>query len=166
MNDFLIGLENTRVSLFIRESSSFLGFPTILTTHTFGYCFIMATNAIVSARMLGFATSIPFKPLRRLFPVMWVGLILTIITGGLLGMAAAEKRVPNPILWFKMILLAVATPLRWKFQMKVFDDPSVNESNIPPSARTMAACQLALWILIMISGRLIPYSATILGDAY
>jgi len=166
MNDFLIGLENTRVSLFIRESSSFLGFPTILTTHTFGYCFIMATNSIVSARMLGFATSIPFKPLRRLFPVMWIGLILTTITGVLLVMAAAEKRVPNPILWVKLVLLAVATPMMWKFQMKVFEDPSVNENNIPASARTMAALQLALWILIMISGRLIPYSATILGDAY
>jgi hypothetical protein len=166
MSNFLVGLENTSVSLFIRESSSFLGFPTILTTHAFGYCFIVATNAIVCARMLGFATSIPLKPLRKLFPVMWVGLILTTITGTLLVMAAAEKRVPNPILWVKMILLAVATPIMWKFQMKVFEDPAVNETNVPASARTMAILQLALWILIMISGRLIPYSATILGDAY
>ena len=166
MTGFLEGLENTGISLFIRESDSLLSFPTILTAHAFGYCFIMATNAIVSARMLGFAKSIPFKPLRRLFPVMWIGLIVTTITGLALVMAAAQKRVPNPILWFKMALLAVATPMMWKFQMKVFDDPSVNENNIPAGARTMAALQLALWILIMISGRLIPYSATILGDAY
>jgi hypothetical protein len=65
-----------------------------------------------------------------------------------------------------MILLAVATPMMWKFQMNVFNDPSVNENNIPSSARTIAACQLALWLLIMISGRLIPYSGTILGDGY
>ena len=166
MSDFLIGLENTRISLFIRESPSLLGFPTILTIHAFGYCFIVAANAIVSGRMLGYATSIPFKPLRRLFPVMWAGWILTAITGVMLVMAAAEKRVPNPILWVKMILLAVATPIMWKFQMKVFEDPAVNEKNIPPSARTMAAVQIALWILIMISGRLIPYSATILGEGY
>jgi hypothetical protein len=163
---FLESLENTGISLFIRESDSLLSFPTILTSHAFGYCFILATNAIVSARMLGFATSIPFKPLRKLFPVMWAGLILTTITGLMLVMAAAQKRVPNPILWVKMILLAVATPMMWKFQMKVFEDPSVDENNIPASARTMAACQIALWLLIMISGRLIPYSATILGDGY
>jgi hypothetical protein len=126
----------------------------------------MATNAIVCARMLGFAKSIPFKPLKRLFPVMWIGLILTTITGVLLVMAAAEKRVPNPILWFKMLLLAVATPMLWKFQMKVFEDPAVDENNIPANARTIAALQIALWILIMISGRLIPYSATIIGDGY
>jgi len=163
---FLESLESTGISLFVRESDSLLSFPTILTTHAFGYCFILATNVIVSARLLGFATSIPLKPLRKLFPVMWVGLILTTITGLLLVMAAAQKRVPNPILWFKMILLAVATPMMWKFQMKVFEDPSVDENNIPASARTMAACQMALWLLIMISGRLIPYSATILGDGY
>jgi len=98
MNDFLVTLENTRVSIFIRETDSFLGFPTILTTHAFAYCFIMATNMIVCLRMLGFAKSIPFKPLRRLFPVMWIGLVLTTSTGGLLVIAAAEKRVPNPIL--------------------------------------------------------------------
>jgi len=166
VSDFLVSLENIRVSLFVRESSSLLGFPTVLTTHAFGYCFIVATNAIVSARMLGFAPSIPFKPLRKLFPVMWIGWILTAITGTLLVMAAAEKRVPNPILWVKLVLLAVATPMMWKFQMKVFDDPSVNETNIPPSAKTMAALQIALWILIMVSGRLIPYSATILGEGY
>src|SRR5262245_25117522 len=166
MNDFLVSLENTGISIFIRESSSFLGFPAILTTHAFGYCFIVATNMIVSARMLGYAKSIPFKPLRRLFPMMWIGLILTTITGLLLVMAAAEKRVPNPILWVKMGLLAIATPMMWKFQMKVFKDPDVNEGSIPTSARTIAAWQIALWILIMISGRLIPYSATILGDGY
>src|SRR4051794_3816089 len=98
MGDFLTSLESTGISLFIRESSSLLGFPTILTAHAFGYCFIMATNMIVSARMLGFATSIPFKPLRRLFPVMWVGLLVTAVTGLMLTMALAEKRVPNPIL--------------------------------------------------------------------
>jgi hypothetical protein len=166
MHDFLISLENTGISIFVRESSSFLAFPAVLTTHAFGYCFIVATNMIVAARMLGFAKSIPFKPLRRLFPMMWIGLILTTITGLLLVMAAAEKRVPNPILWVKMGLLAIATPMMWKFQMKVFTDPSINESNIPASARTMAAWQIALWILIMIGGRLIPYSATILGEGY
>jgi hypothetical protein len=126
----------------------------------------MATNVIVSARMLGFATSIPFKPLRRLFPVMWFGLIVTTITGVMLTIAAAQKRVPNPILWFKMALLLLAAPMMWKFQRKVFQDPSVNENNIPPSARTMAACQIGLWVLIMIAGRLIPYSMTIFGDGY
>lgn len=166
MVGFLESLENTSISLFVRESDSLWSFPAILTTHAFGYCFIMATNIIVCARMLGFASSIPLKPLKKLFPVMWLGLIVTAITGLMLVMAAAQKRVPNPILWFKMIALAVATPMMWKFEMKFFKDPTIDENNLPQSAKTMAACQIALWMLIMISGRLIPYSATILGDGY
>jgi len=166
MHDFLISLENTGISTFIRESSSFFAFPGVLTTHTFGFCFIMAANTIVSARILGFAKSIPFKPLKRLFPVMWLGWIITAITGTMLVMALAEKRVPNPILWTKLVFIAVATPMMWKFQMKVWEDPSVTENNIPASARTMAKWQLVLWMLILIAGRLIPYTATILGDGY
>ncbi|HET9131348.1 MAG TPA: hypothetical protein VFO86_10395, partial [Terriglobia bacterium] len=98
--------------------------------------------------------------------VMWFGLILTALTGIPLVIMLAEKRVPNPILWFKLLLIFVATPMMWKFQKKVFTDPSVNESNMPSFARRMAAFQIALWLLIMIFGRLIPYSATIIGDGY
>ena len=97
---------------------------------------------------------------------MWTGLIITAITGTLLVMALAERRVPNPILWVKMVLIFIATPMLWKFQMKVFSDPSVDETNIPASARTIAMLQIALWILILIAGRLIPYSATIIGEGY
>jgi len=166
MNDFLVGLENTRLGLFLRESDSLLGFPAILTTHAFAYCFIMGTSMIVCLRVLGFAKSIPLKPLGRLFPVMWIGLVLTALTGVPLVVMLAEKRVPNPILWFKLLLILVATPVMWKFQRRVFTDPSVNDSNIPASARRLAMCHLALWMLIMIFGRLIPYSATILGEGY
>ena len=164
MSNFLASIEELGISPYIRESS--YGFPFIITAHAFGYCFIMAANAIVSGRILGFAKPIPIKPLRRLFPVMWIGLIVTVITGTLLVMAAAQKRVPNPILWVKMIMIVVATPMMWKFQMNVFNDPSINDSNMPASARRMAALQIALWLLIMIGGRLIPYSGTIIGEGY
>jgi hypothetical protein len=166
MNDFLVALENTRFGLFMRESDSLWGFPGILTTHAFAYCFLVATNMIVSLRILGFAKSIPLKSLRRLFSVMWFGLILTALTGVPLVIMLAEKRVPNPILWFKLLLIFVATPMMWKFQKKLFADPSTNENNMPAIARRLAAFQIALWLLIMIFGRLIPYSATIIGDGY
>src|SRR6185503_5098383 len=166
MNEFLVGLENTRLGLFLRESDSLWGFPALLTTHAFAYFLIVAVNILICLRVLGYAKSIPLKPLGRLFPVMWFGLALTALTGVPLVIMLAEKRVPNPILWFKLFLIFVVTPLMWKFQKKVFTDPSVDESNIPSSARKLAAFQLALWILVMVFGRLIPYSATILGDGY
>ena len=88
MHDFLLALQSNPVSTFVRESDSLLAFPTVLTIHAFAYCFILSSNAIVSGRILGFAKIIPVKPLRRLFPVMWGGLIVTAITGTLLVMAS------------------------------------------------------------------------------
>lgn len=166
MNDFLVALEQTSIATFIRESSSYLGFPTVLTMHTFGLCFIMGANVIVSARMLGVAPNMPLKPLRRLFPFMWIGLALTIVSGVGLMMAAATKRVLNPILLVKIVIIAVAIPVTWALQRKVFDDPSVSDATLPPNARTIAASQLFLWVMVLIAGRLIAYSATILGEGY
>lgn len=166
MDDFLIALEQTALGQFIHTSSSLLGFPAVLTTHTFGLCFIIGANVIVSMRLLGLAPSIPLKPLRRLFPFMWIGLGLTIVSGFSLAIAAASIRLLNPILLFKMVVIVVAAPLMFRMQRKVFDNPSVAEDIVPPGAREMAASQLFLWLIVVVAGRLIAYSATILGDGY
>ena len=166
MNDFLVALEQTALGTFIRESSSLLGFAGVLTTHTFGLCFIIGANFIVSMRLLGVAPNIPLKPLRRLFPYMWLGLVLTVLSGFALAIAAATTRLLNPILLFKLVVIAVATPIMWRFQTRVFDDPSLSDDNLPQSARMMAASQLFLWLVVVVAGRLIAYSATILGEGY
>jgi len=166
MNDFLVALEHTALGTFIHESSSLLGFPAVLTMHTFGLCFIVGANTIVSMRLLGIASSIPLKPLRRLFPFMWFGLVLTVLSGFALAIAAATTRLLNPILLFKLVVIAVASPIMFRLQRKVFDNASVSEGALPPGARTMAASQLILWLIVVIAGRLIAYSATILGDGY
>jgi hypothetical protein len=166
MDDFLVALQETLVGKFVRESSSLLGFPAVLTMHTFGLCFIIGANVIVSMRLLGLASNIPLKPLRRLFPYMWVGLILTAISGFSLAVAAATTRLLNPILIFKLVVIIVAAPLMLRMQKKVFDNPSIAEDVLPPGAREMAASQLFLWLIVVIAGRLIAYSATILGEGY
>jgi hypothetical protein len=166
MDDFLVWLEQTTLGEFIHTSSSLLGFPTVLTTHTFGLCFIVGANVIVSMRLLGIAPGIPLAPLRKLFPFMWVGLILTILSGFALAIAAATTRLLNPILIFKLVVIAVAAPLMFRMQKKVFDNPVVAEDVVPPGAREMAAGQLILWLIVVVAGRLIAYSATILGEGY
>lgn len=166
MNDFLIALEQTGLGTFIRESSSFLGFPTVLTMHTFGLCFIIGANVIVSMRLLGVASTIPLKPLNYLFPFMWLGLVLTVLSGFGLAIAAATTRLLNPILLFKLVLIATATPLMWRMQQKVYREAPETGDAIPQGARAIAASQLVLWLLVLIAGRLIAYSATILGEGY
>jgi hypothetical protein len=166
MNGFLESLEQTSISLFIRESSSYFAFPGVLSMHTLGLCFLLGANTIVSMRCLGMISTIPLKPLRKLFPFMWLGLLLTIISGIGLTISHATTRALNPILLVKLAIIAIGSPIMWKFQKKILDDPSVSEDELVKRTKTIAASQIILWFIVLVAGRLIAYSATILGDGY
>jgi len=166
MQDFLIALEQTTMGKFIHESSSLWAFPFVLTVHTFGLCFIFGANTLVSMRLLGVASILPLQPLRRLFPYMWFGLGLTILSGFAMAIAAATKRLFNPILLVKLVIIAVAVPIMWRMQKKIFEDPLIDQNVVPPGAKPIAASQIIMWLIVMTAGRLIAYSATIFGDGY
>lgn len=163
MNDFLVALEQTAIGTFIRESSSYLGFPTVLTMHTIGLCFIIGGTTVLTARLFGLASGIPLKPLRRLFPFMWVGLILTLLSGVGLTIAAATTRALNPILLVKLVIIVAAIPLTWMLQKNVFNE---KDQPLPQNTRLIAGTQMVLWLAVLVAGRLIAYSATILGDGW
>ena len=79
---------------------------------------------------------------------------------------AATKRLFNPILLVKLVIVAVAVPIMWRMQKKVFDDPLISENVVPPGAKAIAASQTIMWLIVMTACRLIAYSATIFGDGY
>ena len=162
--EFLQYLEQTALATFIRESSSYLGFPTFLFMHTLGLSILVGANSIVAIRVLGVASSIPLKPMERLFPFMWAGFILTVISGLGLGIAAATTRLINPILLFKLVMIAIATPIMRVMEKRVFRGAGVLKEGDAQAGKAMAAALLVLWTIIMIAGRLIAYSATILGQ--
>lgn len=166
MNDFLVRLQETGLATFIHESDSLFAFPFVLTVHTIGLCLIVGANTLVSLRLLGVASTIPLRPLRRLFPFMWIGLILTILSGTALAIAAATTRVLNPIVLFKVALILVAAPMMRSMQKKYFGPNAPTGTAIPEGARALASSQLFLWLIILTAGRLIAYSATIFGEGF
>jgi hypothetical protein len=156
-------LEQSALATFIRESSSLLAFPTFLCAHTLGLSLLVGANTVVSIRMLGVASSIPLQPLRRLFPFMWGGFILSVISGGGLAMAKATTMLVNPILLTKLVLVAFAIVIMGIMEKKVFRSPSGFKEAEPRNVRILAVAELVLWFAVMVSGRLIAYSTTILG---
>ena len=156
-------VQETALSTFIRESSSLLAFPTFLCMHTLGMSLLVGANAIVSVRLLGVASTIPLQPLKRLFPFMWIGFILSVLSGGGLMMAKATTMAVNPILLTKLVIVVFATVIMWMMQKKVFSGPKGFNEAEPGNARFLAAAELVLWLVVLTSGRLIAYSATILG---
>src|ERR1051325_8879018 len=101
---FLEYLEHTALATFIRESSSYLGFPTVLFAHTLGLSLLVGPSALMCMRVLGLAPGIPFQSVRRLFLFMWAGFVLTVISGLGLAVAAATTRLLNPILLVKLVM--------------------------------------------------------------
>jgi len=155
-------LEQTALSTFIRESSSLLAFPTFLCMHTLGLSLVVGVNSVVAIRVLGVASSIPLQPLKRLYPFVWAGLILSFLSGIALAMAKATTLMLNPILLVKLAMISCAVPLMWLLERKVFRTPGFKETE-SGSSKAMAAALLVLWTAVMIAGRLIAYSGTIFG---
>ena len=156
-------LEQTGLATFIRESSSLLAFPAFLCAHTLGLSIVVGANTLVAIRVLGVASSIPLQPLQRLFPFMWAGFLLTVISGAGLAIAKATTLMVNPILLVKLVLIVFAAIIMWLLDKKVFRSPSGLRKAEPGDGRMMAAALLVLWTLVMIAGRLIAYSSTIFG---
>ena len=156
--DFLIWLENTSIATFVRESPSMLGFPTFLFVHSLGLSLAVGPCAIVAVRLLGVAPTLPLKPLERLFPYMWIGFWLTVVSGLGLAFADATNKLTNPILLVKLVLVVIAAANMWLLDKKVFRSP---EGEVAGNGKLMAGTLLVLWLAVTIAGRLIAYSRTI-----
>ena len=161
--EFLSYLEQTSLSTFIRESGSLLAFPTVLCIHTLGLSLVAGINSILAIRVLGLASGIPLQSLKRLFPLMWLGMILSVLSGGALAMAKATTMFVNPILIVKLVMVVIACPIMVRMDKKLFRNPSGYKEGQSGEGRFMAASLLVIWTFVMISGRLIAYSNTIFG---
>src|SRR5687767_9831580 len=113
---FLESIEGSAIATFIRESPSYLAFPGFLFVHTLGLSLLVGPNTLVAIRILGVASNVPLQPLVRLFPYMWVGLILTVISGTGLAVATATSKFVNPILLVKLVLIVPATVIMWRME--------------------------------------------------
>jgi len=154
-------MEQTRLSIFINESSSLFGFAGFLCVHTLGLSLLAGVNSVVSIRMLGVASTIPLQPLKRLFPYMWVGFILTLLSGAGLAMARATILLTNPILIIKLVLVVIGMGVMWNIQKKVFNNPAGFDESRPGNAKILAGVELVLWFFVLTLGRLIAYRLAI-----
>jgi hypothetical protein len=162
MMSFLVWLESTSVGTFVRESRSLLAYPTFTVLHTFGLSIVVGISAMIAARLLGIASGIPLAPLRKLFPVIWFGFIINLISGSGLAAAAATTTIPNPLFVAKIMLVIVAVFIVWRLQVTVFSDPDVDNKPLDSRSTLLGGALLCVWLFAMICGRLIGYTVDLL----
>jgi hypothetical protein len=148
-------IEQTALSSWLRESTSVFGFYFILLFHTFGMALVVGASAVVDLRILGIASALPLKPLKRLFAIMWVGLALNVTSGLFLLTAYPTKALTNPDFYIKLSFIGLAVFTMRKMSIEVFDDASLDEVAMVAKGKMMAACSLAFWIGAVSAGRLL-----------
>jgi hypothetical protein len=152
MNAFLIWLEATGLSTWVRESTSVFAFPAILSLHTVGMGLVAGLNAAIALRILGFAPQVPFGELKRFLPVMWFGFWLNAVSGVFLLIGYPTKALTNPVFYLKLLLIALGVTSAVKAM------PIVEV--MPKGSKLWASLSLAGWTGAIAAGRLLAYTYT------
>jgi len=148
-------IEQTALSSWLRESTSVFGFYFILLFHTIGMALVVGASAVVDLRILGIASALPLKPLKRLFVIMWVGLGINVTTGLFLLTAYPTKALTNPDFYIKLTFIALAVTIMRRMSIQVFDDSGLDEVAMIAKGKTMAAWSLVFWVGAVSAGRLL-----------
>jgi hypothetical protein len=141
---FFAWIENTSLAMWIGLSDSFFAYPLILLLHTIGLTLIVGVNLVVALRVLGVCPEMPLDELEQLFPLMWVGLFMNVLTGVLLFIAKATQFIVNPAFYLKMISIVAALSIFVVMRKHT-------------NSRSLALASIAFWLLAIIGGRAMAY---------
>src|SRR3954470_12608083 len=166
--DFLLRIEESGFSQWVRGADSLFAFPGILLLHTIGMGLEVGINTTFDLRILGFAPAVRLQSFQKFFPVMWIGFWMNAITGTILLSVNATKLTQNPDFWVKLAFIALAVVNVQMLKKQVFQSPlldgTTTEETIPSSrARILAITSMFFWIGAITSGRLLAYVGTSAG---
>lgn len=155
----LVWLEQTALSVWVRESSTLLAFPFILFLHTLGLGIVAGLAVGLDVWLLRFAAGRPSAPLAPFVPVIWLGFAIALVSGVLLLLAYPTKALTSPVFYAKIAAIAVAlVQLQW-LRKRVLAGPAAHEPYVPDTkTRTVAWVSIALWVTAIFLGRLLAYT--------
>jgi hypothetical protein len=109
---------------------------------------------VVDLRVLGYGRALPMQRLSAaLTPIALAGFAVMVFSGILLFVADARALAGSSLFLVKLSLIALAglNALAFRIGWRRLDD------HPPVTARVLAAASLALWLSVVIAGRLIAY---------
>jgi hypothetical protein len=158
MSAFLAWLEMLPTSIFVRESASLFAFPGFLFVHTLGVSIVAGGSAILALALIGVWPSSSLRPLERLYPIIWFGFWINLITGVGLLLADASTKGTNPVFWMKMVCVVAGVVLMARIRRQVFSAPAAGaDAPVPAQAKVLAWASLVCWFGAIVAGRLIAY---------
>jgi hypothetical protein len=149
-------IEESGLGLWVRDNP----FWAILSVHAIGMALLVGASIVIALRVLGAAPDLPLAPLRRLYPLIWAGFWIQVVSGVLLLIGYPTKSLTNPDFYLKLVLIAVGMVVMHLLRKRVFSDPALSEADMMIRGRTLAICSLLLWLSVVTSARLLAYTYT------
>jgi hypothetical protein len=150
-------IENTTIAEVVRVSA--YGYPIMLMLHSLGLAIMVGLSVILSLRVLGFFSVIPFSSLHKLLKIAWVGFIVNFISGGALFSSAATSYMVDPIFLIKMSMVILGAILVGVMQNMIKNAIASGHGDAAASTglKAVAWFTIGAWTIGMVTGRLIAY---------
>jgi hypothetical protein len=158
MDPVFAWIETSALSDWIRGSDCLCAFPTIVALHNIGMAFLAGGSIVIDLRIIGFAATMPLKPMGRFVPLLWLAFALNACTGILLLTAYPTKALTNPLFYIKLSLVAVAVGLVYRIATDVLRAPEVDQKPLAAKAKVLATASLATWVALIAAGRYLAYT--------
>ena len=157
----LAWLEGTQFSAWVR--GELWGWPLALTVHAFGTAVVIGFIFIINLRLLGLFESSPYSSLNRLFPVVWVALVLQFLSGFALWMTKPTQYVADVAFVLKFSLVIVGVILTFYFYGTIKREAASWEAKGAVSSRALkfVAATFLVWCGVLVAGRLTAYLGSI-----
>jgi len=161
--EFLTWIEGLAISTFIRENTSLFAAPGFLFVHILGMSIVAGCAAMMDFAILGVFPGTHLKPLERLYPVIWFGFVINLITGTGLVMADASTRGRNLDLYIKLLFVIGGVFTLTQLRKHVFSSPTLDTAPVSARAKRLAWASIVCWFAAIIAGRLIAYVGPVPG---
>jgi hypothetical protein len=157
----LASLENTQFSDWMR--SELWGWPLVLTLHVLGTAVVIGFIVIISLRLLGLFETIPYSSLNRLFPVVWVAIVVQLLSGFVLWMTKPTRYVADGAFMLKVSLIVVGIILTLYFQGTIKREAASWEAKGAVSSRAVkfVAATFLVWCIVVVAGRLTAFLGSV-----
>src|SRR6266852_7079038 len=156
---FFEWLADTSWSVDLHESQ--YAYPLIESIHVWTMAVFFGSVVMFDLRLLGVTMrKVPASEVvDRLLPLTIAAFVIMVISGTLLFFAIPLRSYQSIFLRFKILLLLLAGLNVWIFHSRVYPKVATWDTDaMPPRpARIAGALSLALWIGVIVSGRMIAY---------
>jgi hypothetical protein len=163
LTGFLVWLEETPGSVWVREYPSLLGFPFILFLHTLGLAMLAGVSIAIDIWLLRATAFVRSVRMTGLIRVMWLGFGINTASGLALLLAYPAKALTNPVFYAKLALVVVGVYAVERINRETFPQGEA-PAGVVVSALTKrwAVGSLLIWAGTIATGRLLAYTHHVL----